>query len=103
MKSKILLIFLCAPLFWGCTSTLISNRSQDHLLEEMKTEIADLKHVLHGTEVNLKLLEEKFDSREAESLSPKGDVAALQRKIVLLEKTIEKMNVDMRSLMTYAN
>lgn len=101
---KIALIFLCTPLFWGCTSTLIGNRShQDHLFEEMKTEIADLKHALHGTEVELKLLEEKFDSREAETVSPKGDVAALQRKIALLEKTIDKMSVDLRSLMTYAN
>lgn len=104
MKSKIALIFLCTPLFWGCTSTLIGNRgNQDHLFEEMKTEIADLKHALHGTEVELKLLEEKFDTRETEAASPKGDVAALQRKIALLEKTIDKMNVDLRSLMTYAN
>jgi LysM repeat protein len=90
---------------WGCTSTLTALRgNQDHhLFEEMKTEIADLKHELHGTEVELKLLEEKFENREAESISPKGDVAALQRKIVMLEKTIDKMGAELRSLMTYAN
>jgi LysM repeat protein len=105
MKSKIVLIFLCTPLMWGCTSTLTALRgNQDHhLFEEMKTEIADLKHELHGTEVELKLLEEKFENREAESISPKGDVAALQRKIVMLEKTIDKMGAELRSLMTYAN
>ncbi|HUD01878.1 MAG TPA: LysM peptidoglycan-binding domain-containing protein [Rhabdochlamydiaceae bacterium] len=105
MKSKLVLIFLCTPLIWGCTSTLAGLRgNQDHhLFEEMKTEIADLKHELHGTEVELKLLEEKFESRETETVSPKGDVAALQRKIALLEKTIDKMGAELRSLMTYAN
>ena len=49
------------------------------------------------------MLEEKFDSREAEAVSPKGDVAALQRKIATLEKTVDKMSGDLRSLMTYAN
>ncbi len=105
MKLKIALV--CIPLLWGCTSTLTALRgNQDHLFEEMRTEIADLKHALHGTEVELKLLEEKFESREAEivsSPSSKGDVAALQRKIAFLEKTIDKMGVDLRSLMTYAN
>jgi len=69
----------------------------------MKTEIADLRHALHGTEVELKLLEEKFDSREDQHASPKGDVVTLQRKISLLEKTIDKMNVELKSLMNYAN
>ena len=68
---------------------------------KMKTEIADLRHSLHGTEVELKLLEEKFESREM--ASPKGDVASLQRKIALLEKTVDKMSSDLKSLMSYAN
>jgi len=104
MKSKVVLIFLCTPLIWGCTSTLTALRgNQDYLFEEMETEIADLKHALHGTEVELKLLEEKFDNREVQHAAPKGDVASLQRKIALLEKTIDKMNVDLKSLMNYAN
>ena len=104
MKSKVVILFLCTPLIWGCTSTLTALKgNQDHLFEEMKTEIADLRHALHGTEVELKLLEEKFDSREDQHASPKGDVVTLQRKISLLEKTIDKMNVELKSLMNYAN
>jgi LysM repeat protein len=104
MKSKVVILFLCTPLIWGCTSTLTALKgNQDHLFEEMKTEIADLRHALHGTEVELKLLEEKFDSREDQHASPKGDVVTLQRKILLLEKTIDKMNVELKSLMNYAN
>lgn len=103
MKSKTVFILLCTPLMWGCTSTLtaLKGNQDHHLFEEMKTEIADLKHALHGTEVEVKLLEEKLESRDAEP--GKGDIAALQRKIALLEKTIDKMNTELRSLMAYAN
>ncbi len=105
MKSKTVFILMCTPLIWGCTSTLTALRgNNDHLFEEMAAEIADLKHSLHGTEVEVKLLEEKLESREAENAAAgKGDIAALQRKLTLLEKTIDKMNTDLRSLMTYAN
>jgi LysM repeat protein len=93
---------MCAPLMWGCTSTLTALRgNNDHLYEEMKTEIADLKHALHGTEVEVKLLEERLERKETET--GKGEVATLQRKIALLEKTIDKMSGDLKSLMTYAN
>lgn len=104
MKARIALLILCtAPFMGGCTSTLTALKSnQDpHLFEEMRTEIADLKHALHGTEVELKLLEERLESKDAEPA--KNDVAALQRKITLLEKTVDKMNGELRSLMAYAN
>ncbi len=104
MNKKVALIFLCTPLLWGCTSALTALRgNNDHVFEEMKTEIADLRHSLHGTEVELKLLEEKFESREMETASPKGDVTSLKHKIALLEKTVDKMNADLKSLMSYAN
>lgn len=104
MNKKVAALILCTPLLWGCTSALTALRgNNDHLFEEMRTEIADLKHSLHGTEVELKLLEEKFDSREMETASPKGDVASLKHKIALLEKNIDKMNGDLKSLMAYAN
>ncbi len=93
---------MCTPLMWGCTSTLTALRgTNDHLYEEMKTEIADLKHALHGTEVEVKLLEERLESKGAET--SKSDLGALQRKVALLEKTIDKMSGDLKSLMTYAN
>jgi LysM repeat protein len=79
----------------------LKSNQDPHLFEEMRTEIADLKHALHGTEVELKLLEERLESRDAEPA--KNDVAALQRKIALLEKTVDKMSGELRSLMTYAN
>jgi LysM repeat protein len=83
---------------WGCTSNLVSLRgNQDHVIEELRTEIADVRHAVHGTEVEIKLLEEKLENQDAIK-----DDASMQRKIASLEKTIEKMNGDLKSLMAYA-
>lgn len=100
---KSLLILMCTPLIWGCTSTLTALRSpnNDAVFEEMRMEIADLKHTLHGTEVEVKLLEERLDGREENP--GKGDLAAVQRKIAALEKTVDKMSSDLKSLMNYAS
>jgi LysM repeat protein len=103
MKSKVALLLMCTPLMWGCTSALTSFRSNnnDSLFEEMRSEVADLKHAHHGMEVEMRLLEERLDSREQET--GKADVASIQHKISSLEKTIDKMSADLRSLTTYAS
>jgi LysM repeat protein len=91
---------------WGCTSTLTALRggSQDHLFEEMRTEIADLRHALHGTEMEVKLLEERLENQDAKKSSAgHEDTVSLQRKVTALEKTIDKMSNDLKSLMAYAN
>lgn len=88
------LIFLCTSLLWGCTSQLASLRDgQDHVVEELRTEIADLRHALHGAEIEIKLLEDRLESQNFS----KDD-----KKIASLEKTIEKINADLRALMAYA-
>ncbi len=73
---------------------MTAGMQHDHFFEEVKTEIADLRHALHATDVEVKLLEEKLEKR---------DTTSLQQKIGFLEKTIEKMHVDLRSLMAYAS
>jgi LysM repeat protein len=73
-------IFLCAPFFWGCTSQLASLRgNQDHVIEEMRTEIADLRHAIHGAEVEIKLLEDRLETQDASKDDKK--VAALEKKV----------------------
>lgn len=96
---------MCALSLGGCTSTLANLRGhQNSHVEEMRTEIADLKHSLHGTEVEVKLLEERLESQESHHSSwMNDDVAALQKKILYLEKSLEKLSTDIRSLMAYAN
>lgn len=104
IKNKVVLLLLCTPLIVGCTSTMTALRgNQEHLFDEMRTEIADLKHALHGTEVELRLLEEKFENQDRVKPAPQGEVSTLQRKLGALEKNYEKLSTDVKSLMTYAN
>lgn len=104
MKKVALITSTCALLLGGCSSTLTALRGdQDHVFDELRTEIADLKHALHTTEVELKLLEDRFDNQEPAQKGASADVASLQKKMSSLEKNIDKINVDLRSLMTYAN
>lgn len=104
MKNFAFIASTCALLLGGCSSTLTALRGdQDHIFDEFRTEIADLKHALHTTEVELKLLEDRFDNQEPAQKGAPAEVTSLQKKISSLEKSIDKINVDLRSLMTYAN
>jgi len=77
---------------WGCDSHLTAFHSQEsHLFEELKGDIADLKHTLHATETEVKLLEEKLENQES-----------AQKKIALLEKSIDKLTGDLRALTAFA-
>jgi hypothetical protein len=52
----------------GCVSPFAAlQRFKDNgaLLEEIRTEIADLKHSIHATEIELHLLEEKLENQTA--------------------------------------
>ncbi|HNA62095.1 MAG TPA: LysM peptidoglycan-binding domain-containing protein [Rhabdochlamydiaceae bacterium] len=87
-------LFLCTPFIWGCTSQLATlSGNKDHVIEEMRTEIADLRHAVHGAEVEIKLLEDRLEAQ---------DLSKDDKKIAALEKTVEKMSADLRSLMAYA-
>ncbi len=105
MIKTVILLLTCALCLGGCTSTLAALRGpQNPHLEEMRTEIADLKHALHGTEVEVKLLEDRLESQESHQNNwMNDDVAALQKKILYLEKSLDKLSTDIRSLMAYAN
>lgn len=95
---------MCTLLLGGCASTLTALKShQNSHIEEMRTEIADLKHSLHSTEVEMKLLEERLESQESQATQWVGDdIALLQKKIALLEKSLDKLGHDIRSLTNYA-
>jgi LysM repeat protein len=99
----ILLLLLCC----GCVShfaALRGGKDQDAVVEELRTEIADVKHTLHGTEVELRLLEEKIDSQEGgHVVKLQEQIATLQRKLAALERVQEKMVADIRTLSTHAN
>lgn len=98
--------FLMSTLFLlGCTSHFTAFRSnQETAIDDLQMEIADLKHALHGTEVEVKLLEERVEASE-KSTAPllSGEASDFKTKISALEKSIDKINQEIRSLMNYTS
>lgn len=93
------LAIICALFLTGCASRFAAFQdSQDTGINELRMEVADLRHALHGTETEVKFLEERVDLSEGIE-----ELANLKKKIMYLEKTLEKMNTEIRSLTTYAN
>ena len=97
---------LAAPmLFWGCASqfaALQNNRQQDIALEELRVEVADLKHALHASEVEMHILEEKLETTN--QTNDLGEtLSSIQRKISLIERNQDKLAGEIKSLTAHAN
>ena len=92
----------------GCGSILssrqnTSNRS-DLSLDEVRLELADVRHELKSTQVELNLLDEQFKKQTLSSFSKQGESGVtLDKKIANLEKLLEKAAVDLRNLSTHTN
>lgn len=100
------IIFLIPLLFWGCASqfaALQNNRQYDIAIEEVRTEVADLKHALHGAEVEIHLLEEKLETPPSKTSELNETLLSLQRKIAILERNQDKLAGDIRSLSNHAH
>jgi LysM repeat protein len=99
----------------GCVSQFLSEneKNQNHLLyEEMRQELADVKHSLQSTQLSLQILEEKIQDQEHSFTSFKQQeftktprleqlgfqVNALEKKFSLLEKAHEKSTTDFKHL-----
>ena len=85
---------ICTLLLAGCTSSFTALRGgQDSAINDLRMEMADLKHALHGTEVEVKLLEERMESSEGSQAAATSDESAdLKRRIAMLEKSLDKLN-----------
>ncbi len=93
---------VCTLLLVGCTSSFTALRgNQDSVINDLRMEIADLKHALHGTEVEVKLLEERMEMAEGSSASS-NESKDLERKIGLIEKNLEKLASELRSLSQFS-
>lgn len=105
MRIKILLLLTTPILFWGCASqfaALQNNRQQDIALEELRVEVADLKHALHASEVEMHILEEKLETKnQTDHLSE--NLSSIQRKLALLERNQDKLAGEIRTLTAHAN
>ena len=89
---------VCTLLLVGCTSSFTALRgTNDSAINDLRMEIADLKHALHGTEVEVKLLEERMEVAEG-SIDSARESTDLNRKIVVLEKNLDKLASELRAL-----
>lgn len=86
----------------GCSNSRMASYNSDSTkgewaLEELRVELGDVKHALNATQVELRLLEEKVShTKEVDNIS--HQIAVLEKKIALLEKTQEKIAVDLRQV-----
>ncbi len=71
-------------------------------LDELRLEIDDLKQALHVARVDFSLLEEKTRRQEwaLSQQSKNTEVSALDKRISSLEKTLEKITSDLRTINT---
>lgn len=91
-------------IFFSLATPLIA-RGQDNnsLLEEIRVDIGDLKYALKSTQVELTILDEKINTAKKKELSNQAEqIAALEKRIVQLEKIIERTSADLRALNTNA-
>lgn len=97
-----IMTLVCTLFLVGCTSSFTAFRgNQESTINDLRMEIADLKHALHGTEVEVKLLEERMESTEGSLASPR-DSKDLERKIAFIEKNLEKLAGEIRSLSQFS-
>lgn len=102
-------LFPALLLLWGCTASQFAalqggNRQEQIAIEELRIEVADLKHALSATEVELHLLEEKLEAHGDSKVGHiSEEIKFLERKISSLEKSMEKSASDLRNLSNHAN
>jgi peptidoglycan DL-endopeptidase CwlS len=101
MRREIALFFatLCSiiPLHLSALGT----RDRDAEVNELRIEIEDLKHVLHTTQVELGLFDERLKKQatsHAKGQESSTQVIALEKRISQLEKMLDKVATDLRTL-----
>jgi LysM repeat protein len=88
-------------------------RRYDLSHNEMRIEIADVKHALHAVQVELNILEEKIkkqdsslaQNKQSSNLSQQltQQIAECEKKIVNVQKIQEKIAEDLKTLHSHAN
>jgi LysM repeat protein len=119
MKRFSPLIFLA--LLPSCSTTLLSTSARDKQIEvalgEVRLELADIKHQMNASQVEMQILEDKLKSLsssqgptkvQAKEQSSKLDylsscLTLLEKKIGSIESSQEKIISDLRNLNNHAN
>ncbi len=99
----IFFLLLTLPLYAKPNSGFYTNPE----LDELRIELDDIKHALKSTQVELGLLDERLKKQDKVPAQPKdsgsltlltAQVNTLEKKVVGLEKTLEKAANDLRAL-----
>lgn len=108
-------------LFCSCSSHLAFNPNQSretHMaMEELRTELADVKHALNSAKVEMQIVEEKLKNQDQSFSafknhpSQKGQaqqdlaqqIGQIEKRLGQLEKVQEKVHGDLHALSNHAN
>ncbi len=105
------LAFSLLILLGSCSSHMSAWRDDGHqsniALEELRIELADLKHALNGAKVDLQLLDEKLKNPDsAKNKTAKNDLSLqlvnIERKVGELQRNQEKIFQDLKQLGSHA-
>jgi len=77
-------------------------------LNEIRSELADLKHALNNAQVEIQILEEQVQKQESVSKKAKPGTSfpndsRLEKRIAALEQMQEKIHGDLKQLSSHAN
>ena len=103
-------------LMTSCSSHMAVLQQDKHensiALSEMRIELADLKHTLNNTQVELQILEEQVRNQEAllkktknlPSAAPaEGKLSFVEKRLAVIEQSQEKIHADLKQLSSHAN
>lgn len=122
MKTLSLFLGLFLLFFTSCSNQLAALRGEknyhDLALDELRIEVADIKHTLHTQQMEMSLLEDKIREKDqalsslTREMSGKKslkteqlfeEIVSLQKKLSYVEKMQEKVAGDIKQLNNHAN
>ncbi len=118
MKKHLFPLFFVSFVISGCSSHLAVLQQDKHdtsiALEELRIDIADLKHAQNNTQVELQILDEqvkkqdhalkaKETSSRSSSSATDPRLTAMEKKLSLIERQQEKILTDLQQLSQHAN
>ena len=109
-------LYICGLFLVSCTATLShlqeTQHQRDFAFHEMRTEIADIKHALEAYRTELQIVQERLANQEnltSAAMQRRSHTELLQtqliaceKKMMMLEKTLELVTGDLRKLHKHA-
>ncbi len=105
-------LLLTAFLISSCNSHLAVLQQDKHessvALNEIRSELSDLRHELNNSRVEIQILEEQLHSQEAlskktKTISPSSNESHLEKRLALIEQAYEKIHSDLKQISSYSN